>query len=452
MEPTLSTRNHINSGISSILDSIRRSVLLRVILISFLILLLQIPISMIQGVIGERQNRRQQAIEDITSKWGRQQTIIGPMITVPYLIEISEKENDGTVKIRTETRHANFLPEDLQTSGKIDCEVRYRGIYKVPVYQTLLNITGRFSQPDFSDWKIDADKILWDRAYLSLRISDVHAIINPPKLTWNSDEIDFSPGVGEFGRGYSGIHADLKTRLTGEVYTFSYQLALNGSQGAFFAPFGRDTKVEIGSNWHAPSFQGGWLPSQRTMNNDGFQATWSIPFLGRNYPQQWRGDLDIESAIQSSLFGVDFMTPVDHYRMAQRSIKYEILFLVLTFATLWLFEILIKIRIHSIQYLLVGAGMCLFYLLELSLAEQIGFAVAYSCASAAVVILVSSYSIAVLKGKKRAAIIAAVTSLLYMYLYVLLVNQDYALLIGSIGLFVILAIVMYLTRKIDWRV
>ena len=159
----------------------------------------------------------------------------------------------------------------------------------------------------------------------------------------------------------------------------------------------------------------------------------------------------MDHAVSSSLFGVRFVTPVDHYRMAQRSIKYEILFLVLTFATLWLFEILTSLRIHSIQYLLVGAGMCLFYLLELSLAEHISFIIAYICASAAILVLVTAYCVAVLKGADRAAIVGITITLLYGYLYVLLMNQDYALLIGSVGLFVILAVVMYLTRKVDWH-
>ncbi|MGC9326127.1 MAG: cell envelope integrity protein CreD, partial [Candidatus Hinthialibacter sp.] len=228
---------------------------------------------------------------------------------------------------------------------------------------------------------------------------------------------------------------------------------LNGSQGAFFTPFGRNTTVEIRSNWSAPSFQGNWLPTQRDFSDQGFDAVWNIPFLGRDYPQKWWKDFgmeNIEKKIAASIFGVRFIAPVDHYRMAQRSIKYEILFLVLTFAALWLFEILIHMQIHSVQYLLVGVGMCMFYLLELSLAEHIGFIPAYVCASASVIILISTYCIAILKGKKRAAIIAAVTTALYAYLYILLMNQDYALLIGSIGLFLILAAIMYLTRKIDW--
>ena len=429
---------------------IRNSPLLRLILIAFLVLILQIPISMIEGVIRERQMRRDQAIEDVTSKWGRQQTLIGPMITVPYIVEIPEKDDKGVVTIRTETHYAHFLPEQVHTVGTIDCQVRHRGIFEVPIYEMTLDITGRFAPPDFSDWGIDPDRILWDRACLTQEISDVHAITNQVTLGWNGEQIGFSPGAGEANAENTGIHAALKGRMSAQEYPFSYQLLLNGSMGAFFAPVGRDTRVEIRSDWDAPSFQGNWLPSERTVDRNGFQATWNIPFLGRNYPQRWNGNSDIRGAIASSVFGVNFISTVDHYRMAARSVKYEVLFLVLTFATLWLFEVLIGVRIHSIQYLLVGMGMCVFYLLELSLAEHIGFLVAYLCASAAIVILISAYCIAVLRGIRRGGVIATVTALLYAYLYVLLMNEDYALLIGSVGLFVVLGTVMYLTRKIDW--
>ncbi|MBN2328673.1 MAG: cell envelope integrity protein CreD [Candidatus Omnitrophica bacterium] len=439
-----------NGGIASLLQSFWKSPLLRILLIAFLILLLQIPISMIDRVIGERQSRRWEANEDVTSKWGNQQTIIGPMITVPYLVEIPEKDEDGNVSIRRELHKADFLPEDLHISGSIDCEVRYRGIYKVPIYRMDLLASGQFARPDFSDWGMESDKILWDRAHLTVRISDARAITDQIQLAWNDEKIEFLPGAGDFGGEYTGIHANLKGFLTEDRYSFSFPIKLNGSQSAFFAPFGRDTTVEIQSNWSAPSFQGNWLPTQRDFSDQGFNAAWNIPFLGRDYPQKWWKDSGIEKKIASSLFGVRFIAPVDHYRMAQRSIKYEILFLVLTFAAFWLFEILIHVRIHSVQYLLVGVGMCMFYLLELSLAEHIGFIPAYVCASASVITLVSTYCIAVLKGKRRAAIIAAVTTVLYGYLYILLMNQDYALLIGSIGLFLILAAIMYLTRKIDW--
>jgi len=442
-----------NNWPRSILESIRRSHLLRVLLIGFLILLLLPPIAMIRGVIGERERTRQTAVQEVTAKWGGSQSLVGPWITVPYSHERIETRKDGDdekIERHIETRYATFLPETLDISGNVDSEVRYRGIFEVPVYAMSLAMTGRFSRPDFSEWGIQPNDVLWDRAFLSLGISDARAITDQTVLTWNGNELELLPGSGESTGGKPGIHAGLKRELESDAFDFSFPLALNGSEAVFFTPFGRETNVELTSNWTEPSFQGNWLPSQRSVTGSGFQATWTIPFLGRNYPQQWKTGAGYENAIPSSQFGVKLLAPVDHYRMALRSVKYAALFLVLTFATFWLVEILSKTRIHPLQYLLVGAGMCVFYLLELSLAEHIGFVAAYASASLAVVLLVAAYSVAVLKSATRATIVGAVVALLYGYLYVLLRNQDYALLIGSIGLFLAIATVMYLTRKIDW--
>jgi len=422
----------------------------RLLAIGFLVLLLHIPTSMIQGVIRERQATRAAAVSEVTEKWGRHQTIVGPWITVPYVKKWSEQSKDGAQKVHTEIHYANFLPESIQISGKIETEVRYRGIFEVPVYRMPLTVTGHFSRPDLSEWKIDSGDILWDRAYLSVGISDVRAITNQAILAWNEDKLGFLPGSGEAASKTPGIHADLKGFLGPDLFRFSFVLNLNGSEKALFAPFGRETTLDLKSNWSDPSFQGAWLPSKRTVGSGGFQAMWTIPFLGRNYPQSWISGKDLEKSIHASLFGVSLLSPVDQYRMADRSVKYVTLFLALTFIVLWLFEVLAAIRIHLVQYLLVGAGMCLFYLLELSLAEHLGFNLAYSIASFAIIALISSYCVAVLKSGSRALLVGTAIVLLYGYLYILLREQDYALLVGSIGLFAVLAAIMYLTRKVDW--
>jgi len=352
--------------------------------------------------------------------------------------------------MHTETRHATFLPETLHITGKTESAVRYRGIFQIPVYTLSLAVSGRFSRPDFSPWGTNGDDILWEQSYLSLGISDAKGITAQAVLEWNGDEFSFLPGSGGPSGARPGIHVPLKQALDGETFEFSFPLALNGSEGVFFTPFGRETKVVLTSDWPAPSFKGNWLPSQRSVNADGFKATWSIPFLGRNYPQQWKTGSSFEEAVGSSQFGVELLAPIDHYRMGLRSVKYAALFLVLTFVTLWLFEILNGISIHPLQYLLLGAGMSVFYLLELSLAEHIGFVTAYLIASSAIVLLIAMYSAVVLKSSIRASIVGVITAGLYGYLYILLRSQDYALLIGSIGLFVVIATIMYLTRKMNW--
>jgi inner membrane protein len=431
-------------------DAIRNSPLVRLLLIGFLLLLLQIPILMIKAQIGEREDRRRAAVNEVTEKWGKEQSVIGPMLTVPYVWRWIEPGDGGKQTIRTETRQATFLPDDLTIQGRMESETRYRGIFEVPVYRMTLEVKGRFVKPDFTGWGVDAKDIQWDRAALSVRISDARAIQNQAALNWNGQDEPFLPGIGEFGGTKSGIHAALKGRLTDERFEFSFPLILNGSDGAFFAPLGHTTTVNVTSNWSSPSFQGNWLPNNRVVTDKGFDADWTIPYLGRNYPQRWTSDTTLGDAIETSQFGLRLISPVDQYRMAHRSIKYETLFLLLTFLSIWLFEVLVKIRVHSIQYLLVGAAMALFYLLELSLSEHLGFPMTYLIASTAVVGLVSAYSISVLKRAGRGAVMGAVVAALYGYLYVLLNNEDYALLVGSSGLFLILGLVMYLTRRIDW--
>lgn len=443
-----------NNWLQSIIESIRTSHLIRGLLIGFLILLLLIPIKMIGSVIWEREEARNKAVREVTSSWGGNQSFVGPWITVPYLHHWTEKQTSGNRVesfTHTETRYATFLPETLNITGTTASQIRYRGIFRVPLYILSLKVSGSFSKPDFSSWGTGADDILWSQAILALGVSDSKGITEQTVLNWNKDELGFQPGTGESNGERPGIHVPLEGALDGESFDFSFPVTINGSDIVFFTPFGRETDIELTSDWSDPSFKGNWLPTSHTVNKEGFKAKWSIPFLGRNYPQQWTTGAKFSGAIDSSHFGVKFLVPIDNYRMGHRSVKYAVLFVVLSFVTLWLFEILSGIRIHPIQYLLLGAGMCVFYLLELSLAEHIGFVTAYIIASAAVVGLIGVYSAVVLKSRQKASIVALIMAILYGYLYILLRSQDYALLIGSIGLFVVIATIMYLTRKINWH-
>jgi inner membrane protein len=436
---------------ASPLDAIRNSPLLRILLIGFLIGLLQVPVAMIDGLIAERQSTKDQAVDEVAGKWGRAQSVIGPRVVVPFLTHESVISQDGKTTVRTVQRLGHFLPAELQVEGRIHGEIRARGIFEVPVYRMSLRIEGRFERPDLSDWLVAPEDILWDRAQLAVAIADARAIQEPTALQWNGAPIEFAAGTGDFFSGESGIHASLKGHLTEKSFQFSFPLELNGSLRAFFAPLGDQSTIGLESDWQDPSFQGNWLPTTREVTAKGFTATWKIPALGRNYPSRWMDDGGaVEQAVSASQVGVDFLKPVDPYRMADRSVKYEILFLGLTFLALWLFEVVARLRVHPVQYLLVGAAIALFYLLELSLSEQLGFMAAYLIASSAVVALVSGYAIAVLRGFRRAALLGAGIGVLYGYLYLLLMSEDYALLVGSIGLFLVLGLVMALTQRIDW--
>jgi inner membrane protein len=433
----------------SLAARIASSQLTRVLLLALLVLLLGIPLSMVEGVIGERAGTRLAAVSEVTQKWGQKQVLIGPQLVVPYTAELSGPGKDGAVAHWTELRHAHFLPQRLKIEGQVASEVRHRGIFDVPVYRLRVTLSGRFAAPDFGEWGVDAAKVLWDRAYLSLGISDAHSITDDIRADWQGAALDFQPGPGEADTK-PGVHAPLGRRAAAAA-DFHLQAALNGSEALYFAPLGRDTQVRLTSDWPDPSFDGNWLPSDYRVTAAGFQASWRIPYLGRNYPQRWTSPQDLSDPIDHSAFGVALYTQVDQYRMAARSAKYGSLFLLLTFAALWLFEVLARVRTHPVQYLIVGAALVLFFLLELALSEHLGFDLAYLIASLAVLLTVVPYGTAVLGRPHRAAVLGLVLAALYGYLYVLLSNQDYALLVGAVALFLALGAVMYLTRNVDWH-
>ena len=431
--------------------AIGRSQTARMLFVGLLVLSLQIPIAMIGDLLSERQTRHQEAIQEVASKWGKLQVITGPVLTVPYRHRWTEIGNKRQMIAHSEVRHATFLPDRLSARGEMKSEIRYRGIFSVPIYRIQADVKGEFSRPDFAGWGIDPGDIMWDRAQMSVGISDPRAIQEQTRLTWNSEGISFLPGIGDFPTvSGTGIHAPLAGQLQAKRFTFSFPLTLNGSAGAYLVPVGRDTDVTLTSNWSTPSFQGGWLPAHRAVSARGFEATWSIPYLGRDFPQAWMSVTDLRKTIESSRFGVDLIVPVDEYRLASRSVKYAALFILLTFASIWLTEVLAKLRVHPIQYLLLGSALCVFYLLEISLSEQIGFGMAYLLASLSVVGMVVAYSKVIFKTLGHATIIGLVVAALYGHLYILLNNEDYALLVGSLGLFVILGLIMFLTRGVNW--
>jgi inner membrane protein len=292
--------------------------------------------------------------------------------------------------------------------------------------------------------------VLWNKAQLLIGVSDTRAIQKQARIKWNDKLYKLEPGLGKSAITASGFHVPQLDLTQADSFAFNIPMSLNGSTGIYVAPTAEDTQISITSNWPDPSFKGYKLPNLRKIDAKGFSASWSISYISRNYPQQWLDHEFDHSKFQQTLVGVDFISPVDNYRMVERSSKYVMLFLLLTFVAIWLIEILARLRIHLLQYLLLGLGMCLFYLLLLALSEHIGFLWAYVSASTAVVLMTTLYSKAVLKTVKRAGLMGAGIGILYVYLFSLLQEQNYSLLFGSIGVFLVLAIVMYVTRDIDW--
>lgn len=426
-----------------------RSNIIRIVMLAFIALLLQIPIGTIEHTIAQRSTTKDEAVAEVTQKWGQAQTLIGPMLIVPYNY-ISADPNNPKAAATVVRRQATFLPAHLHVKGQLATETRSRGIFDVPVYQGNIVVEGDFQQPDLSAWQVPPEQILWNEVKLVVGLSDARAIQEQVTMRWDDQPFELQAGTDRGAIVDSGFHVLVPGKSNRAIHTFAIPLRVNGSTSFFVAPLGKDSRIALNSDWRDPSFQGNWLPRTRNITDAGFSAEWTIPSLGRNFPQQWAYDESFMQMVRNSVVGVSFVHAVDPYRMSDRSVKYQILFLVLTFAAIWLFEILANLKVHPMQYLFIGMALCLFYLLELSLSEHVGFIWAYCIASAAVVLMVLAYARVVLRARSRAALLGGGLALLYGYLFTLLQEQSYSLLAGSIGLFMALGAVMYLTRNIDW--
>lgn len=424
--------------------SYRQSVGLRLFIIAGLSLVLLIPATLIILLINEREQRRDHAILEVSEKWGQSQIIAGPILTIPYRRAVSS--NDGKT-VTTVMENAHFLPDQLQVTGELVPEIRHRGIYDVVLYQSDLQLTGTFTAPNFGELSIAPENILWQEAVFALGISDLKGIRETIVIKWNELDHIANPGIESKDVLFSGISTKLAVQPATPGYSFSVGLKLNGSGELQFLPVGKETKVNIAAAWGNPSFVGSFLPVTREVRHDRFSAVWSVLHLNRNYPQQWLGP---RQELLASAFGVKLLLPIDEYQKTTRSAKYAIMFIALTFLAFFMTEILNKKILHPIQYLLVGFALLVFYTLLLSISEYLHFNQAYLIASAAVVLLISAYTRGMLQNNLITLIIGGILVLLYGFLFVILQLQDYALLLGSIGLFVILALVMYLTRNIDW--
>ncbi|MDD4385096.1 MAG: cell envelope integrity protein CreD [Bacteroidales bacterium] len=421
---------------------IKESKTLKVIGIGILALLLLIPAAMIQSLIREREQSFNQVYTEVGQKWGYPQTLSGPVITIPYISYATG--TDG--KTVTYKKSAYFLPNTLNITGEIIPETRYRGIYKVPVYKGNITVSGEFLKPNIQMLKIKNEMFLWDEATLTFGISDMRGIRNRIEVILNGKHHEMNPGTNAKDIIYSGLSCNIDEPNAQNI-TFSLNIELNGSQSLNFIPLGKETDVNIKSTWANPSFNGAFLPVDRNIDDKGFYAQWKVLNLNRNYPQQWCGN---EYAVDESAFGVEFLMPVDHYQKNTRSAKYAIMFIALTFTAFLLFELISKKRIHPVQYLLVGGALCVFYTLLISFSEQIGFFWAYTVSSIATISLISLYFNSIIKSAKGTLVLSLMLVGLYLFLFTILQLQDYALLMGSIGLFAVISIVMYVSHKVDW--
>ncbi|NQW36647.1 MAG: cell envelope integrity protein CreD [Flavobacteriales bacterium] len=431
------------------MKNLKSNIYFKVGVIIFLMLILMIPTSMVENLIHEREDVQARAIEEVSSKWGNGQTISGPFISIPFDKYVKRyNKKDSVNEIIKLKEWAHFLPNELEISGNIMPEKRYRGIYEVVVYESKLKIQGNFDNINFKKLDIDKKDVHFDKATINIGINDLKGIERQITINWNNKNITFNSGTSTKDIISSGINAIVPIRKDSLTnYIFTTEIDLKGSQYLYFIPVGKTTDIDINSNWKTPSFTGMYLPDERTVSNDGFNSKWNILHLNRNYPQEWIGN---KYNIENSSFGTDLLLPVDNYKKSYRVARYAFLFLVLTFLTFFFVEVMRKVFIHPIQYLLVGVAIIVFYTLLLSISEHIKFNFAYIIASVLTISLVSLYTRSILKSKQIGFLIFGILLIMYSFIFTIIQLEDYALLIGSLGMFIILCIVMYYSRKIDW--
>ncbi|MFC2123853.1 cell envelope integrity protein CreD [Bacteroidota bacterium] len=423
----------------------KNSVTLKFIVITILMLLLLIPLSMIKSIIAERELLNNQATEEVSSKWAESQQINGPILAIPVIYEYQEEDKTNLI-----TKHLHILPEDLYINGIIEPEKLRRGIYEVAVYKSELSINGNFNLDLKIDWE-NLKEIKYDQSFLTIGVSDLRGIEDQISLNWNNEALTVDPGSKISNIIKTGITINLPDieSLINEKVLFDVKLKLQGSQNMSFVPLGATTRVDITSDWTSPGFDGNFLPDHREVSDEGFKANWKILQLNRNFPQSWMGGNQRDNMIESS-FGVNLILPLDDYQKSMRSAKYAAMTIALTFLIFFLVEILNGKKIHPFQYALVGLALSLFYVLLVSISEHSNFNLAYAASTLGIVTMIALYSLSIFKVKKQTLILVSTLLGIYGFLFVTLQLTDYALLMGSIGLTVILAATMYFTRHINW--
>jgi inner membrane protein len=450
---------------------IQESIMVKLFSIGFLILILLIPSSWIDDLIYERQQRADQVMDEVASKWSGAQTVSGPVLVIPYRkLEVIDRGKEGK-ETHEIVAKAFFLPGQLNVTGKVKPEVLHRGIFDAVVYESSLNVQSVFDAPDFKTLQISEEMILWKDAYMVFGISDLRGISENPAFTLGNRSLAAEPSnnigvsvkkttkvsAGEYD--YSVVANPPEVSSNGIVMKLNWESAqqfegnvnvklnLKGSRRLDFVAAGKTTTVKLDGKWNDPSFDGEFLPKTRELSDSGFTASWKILHFNRPFSQQWVEDQQVLSGAD---FGVKLLIPVDQYLKSIRTSKYSVLIILLTFMALFLVEITQKIRIHPFQYILIGAALIIYYTLLLSFSEHVGYNMAYIISSLATVTLISLYSTTFFANRKMSVLFSLLLVLFYTFIYVIILQQDFSLLLGSIGLFVIIGTLMYFSRKVKW--
>lgn len=415
----------------------------KVLFVGFLALICLIPALMVYGVVADRTSYQSQVQQEITKGWGGRQLLAGPYVKVPYVIESAQY---------TSYTAAYVTPSTLDATVTVTPEKRTRGFFSAVVYSAKVELTAVMPAVLPAVRGLTNSKLDTEHVVVQLQLNDLTGLQNGMTLSVNDVPATVLPGSNDgILQGYNGVYALVPANVLDRPFTVKASFSLQGSEALEFMPYADKVNVQVSGTWPAPKFGGRFLAKDVDLNEQtgAFAANWELSSLATGWTPARESQT---SSYESDLaFGVTFLeADLGIYAQTERAIKYAVLFIFLTFGSLYLFEILARVRVHVVQYILVGAALGLFYLLLLSFAEVIGFLPAYLVSAGAIVGLISFYARYVLQAASRAWLHTTLLVVLYAYLYILLQIQDYALLIGSVFLFLVLAAVMFVTRKVDW--
>jgi inner membrane protein len=425
--------------------TVTNSIFTKAVFTGILILVMLIPTFFISKLVQERQERYAAVVQEVSSKWAAAQTISAPFITLPYKKVVLN--NDG--KAVYENNTLVLLANKVDANSAVFAEPRKRSIYSVLLYKstTKINANFGFSIPA----SINLSDIDFTKASINIAVSDYKGIEEEVKATINGSSVvlNVTPSIVDFGETVLSAPIALSQELLNTGVAFSTELKLKGSESLHFIAASAAASYSINSAWSNPSFIGNFLPTQRTVKDSGFAATWT--FNKANMPFAIAFEANSIKNLRSNTVGVNLIQPVNNYDKTTRSIKYAILIIGLSFGLFFITEVMQKKPLHLVQYLLIGMALVIFYTLLLRLSEYVSFISSYSIAAAATIVLIGVYLHAHFKNTSSTALFVAILSSLYVFVYVLINLEDTALLIGSIGLFIVLSLAMYASRKINWH-
>ncbi|QQX75511.1 MULTISPECIES: cell envelope integrity protein CreD [Aequorivita] len=434
----------------------RNSITARMLVVGFLLLVLLIPLEFVKSLINERAYRQEEVVREINQKWGNEVLLSGPIVKIPYKMIseekiFNEKSNAYYTKTKETIENAYFFPDELNITSNVNTKPLNRSIYESVVYSAAIGVKGNFPTIDFSDTDIPEENILWEKATVLLKTTNLKGIKTTPVVNLASEALSMTP---QYSTEYLNTIQSKYIANAKEIFAaplpFSFDLKINGSESLKFLPIGKETDATMKSNWHSPSFDGNFLPedTNKEISQEGFTATWRILQINRQFEQSFFGHLPDLSAFA---FGTKLIIPVDEYQKSERTAKYGILVIGLTLLVFLLIQLVSRIYIHPFQYMMIGLALVMFYTLLISISEHSNFFKAYAVAAFSVIVLITIYSRAILKGFKFPLLICGSLVSLYGFIYVIIQLENYALLVGSIGLFLILAIIMFTSRRIDWN-